>query len=110
MSEQPVTAAGLPKFDLADKMRKSLRHAGLSVQEMAAEFDVTPRTVSNWINGRVDPSAATAAQWALRTGIPYTWFCHGSLEPCDIAPRDASGGTSGRLANKMHKLPTRVVA
>src|SRR5258708_3854050 len=79
MSEQPVTQAGLPKWDLADKMRKSLRHAGLGVAEMADYLDVDRSTVSTWINARIEPSARVVQLWALRTGIPYTWYCHGDL-------------------------------
>lgn len=110
MSEQPVTEAGLPKWDLADKMRKSLRHAGLGVTEMAEYLDVSPRTVSNWIGGRIEPSAHTVMAWALRTGIPYTWFCHGSMEPCDYAPREVSAG-QGEIrhrANKMQRSQAKI--
>ena|SRR5258706_2377528 len=107
MSEQPVTAAGLPKWDLADKMRKSLRHAGLGVAEMADYLDVDRSTVSTWINGRIEPSARVVQLWALRTGIPYTWYCHGDLRPCDYAPAEAS---SGRRATKMQTLQTSAVA
>ena len=106
MSEQPATQ-GLPTWDLADKLCKSLRVADISVAEMADHLDVSPRTISNWLAGRIEPSAKTVMVWALRTGIPYTWYCHGDLRPCDYAPAEAS---SGRRATKMHKLPTRVVA
>jgi transcriptional regulator with XRE-family HTH domain len=102
MSEQPDTA-GLPKWDLADRMTKSLRHAGLGVAEIADYLDVSPRTVSNWLSGRITPPAAKARLWALRTGVPFTWFCHGSLEPCDIAPIAAGQ----RRSNSMQSLPTR---
>src|SRR5258706_1120734 len=73
MSEQPVTAAGLPKWDLADKMRKSLRHAGLGVAEMADYLDVDRSTVSTWINGPIEPFARGVQPSALRTRIPYSW-------------------------------------
>jgi transcriptional regulator with XRE-family HTH domain len=102
MSEQPDTA-NLPKWDLADHMRKSFRHAGLGVTEMADYLDVSPRSVSNWINGRIDPSVQTVRLWALRTGVPFTWFCHGSASPCDIEPIAAGQHRSGI----MQCLPTR---
>jgi len=111
MSEQPDTPA-LPKWDLADRLGKSLRETNISVAEMAEHLDVSPRTISNWLSGRIEPSTKTAMVWALRTGIPYTYFCHGSLAPCDLAPAEmsASGGTSRRRATKMHSLPTSGVA
>lgn len=108
MSEQPVTEAGLPEWDLADKMRKSLRHAGISVEEMADELDVSRTSISNWINGRIEPSAHTVMAWALRTGIPYTWYCHGDLRPCDYAPREA--GQHGRPSSKMQSMTVNQVA
>jgi transcriptional regulator with XRE-family HTH domain len=108
MSEQPVTADGLPKWDLSDRMVKSLRHAGLGVAEIADYLDVSPRTVSNWLSGRIEPSDRTARLWALRTGIPYTWFCHGDLRPCDYAPVIAGQGTIRRRANKMQSSQTKI--
>ena len=106
MSEQPVTDAGLPKWDLADKMRKSLRHAGLGVAEMAEYLDVDRSSVSNWLSGRIEPSAHTVMAWALRTGIPYTWYCHGDLRPCEYEPLSAvSSQVRGRV-NKMQRKPS----
>jgi len=55
-------------------MRKALRHAGLGVAEMAFYLDVTPRSVGNWINGRVMPSTQTLRLWSLRTGVPFEWL------------------------------------
>jgi hypothetical protein len=108
MSEQPVAADGLPKWDLADRMTKSLRHAGLGVTEMAEYLDVDRSTVSTWINGRIEPNDRTMQLWALRTGIPYTWYCHGDLRTCDIGPVSAGQSTPGRRANKMHCSQTRI--
>ena len=73
MSEQPdeVTA---PAWDVADRMRKALRSADISVQAMSAYLGVSRTSVSNWINGRVEPSLQTVRLWALRTGVPYEWL------------------------------------
>jgi transcriptional regulator with XRE-family HTH domain len=76
MSEQPYSAE-IPEWDLADRMRKSLRTAGVSVQDIASYLDVTPRSVGNWINGRIDPSTQTLRLWALRCGVPYIWLMTG---------------------------------
>jgi transcriptional regulator with XRE-family HTH domain len=111
MSEQPDTAQ-LPRWDLADKMRKSLRHAGLGVQDMADYLDVDRSTVSTWINGRIEPDSRTMKLWSLRTGIPYTWFCHGDLRPCDLAPqpKTAGQGRNKRRANNMHYSQTKIAS
>ncbi len=98
---------------MLNRMRKSLRplpglrESAISTAEMAAYLDVDRSSVSNWLSGRIFPSAQTARLWALRTGVPFSWLCHGDLRPCDYAPAEAG---SGRRATKMHKLPTRGAA
>jgi transcriptional regulator with XRE-family HTH domain len=84
----------------------------MSASEMADYLDVGPNTVSTWINGRVTPSTATAKLWALRTGVPYTWLCHGNTKPCDLGPRDITAGQGGnrRRSDFMQKMPTRVAS
>jgi transcriptional regulator with XRE-family HTH domain len=73
MSEQP-TSAGVPEWDLADRMRKALRTADVGVQEMAEYLGVGRNTVSTWINGRIIPSRQSVRLWALRTGVPFEWL------------------------------------
>jgi transcriptional regulator with XRE-family HTH domain len=72
MTEQPD--GEIPDWDLADRMRKALRHADLGVGEMADYLGVSRTSVSNWINGRVDPSLQTLRLWALRTGTDLEWL------------------------------------
>lgn len=55
-------------------MRKALREAGISVQEMADYLGVARNTVSTWINGRIEPSTQTLRLWALRCGVDYDWL------------------------------------
>jgi transcriptional regulator with XRE-family HTH domain len=86
MSEQPA-APEIPSWDLADRLRKALREAGLGVAEMAGYLDVTPRSVGNWINGRVMPSTQTLRLWSLRTGVPFEWLRG------DDGPRALRGAT-----------------
>lgn len=75
MSEQPE--AVVPEWDLADRMRKALRHADIGVAEMADYLGVSRRSVSNWINGSVEPSLQTLRLWSLRTGVPLEWVLAG---------------------------------
>ena len=69
-----MTAARVPEWDLADRMRKSLREADIGVTEMAAYLEVGRNTVGTWINGHNRPSTATLRLWALRCGVPYEWL------------------------------------
>jgi transcriptional regulator with XRE-family HTH domain len=81
MSEQEQEAA-VPEWDIADRLRKSLRVAQMSPGRMADYLGVGGNTVSTWLSGRIYPSVQTKRLWALRTGVPYTWLCHGNLLPC----------------------------
>jgi transcriptional regulator with XRE-family HTH domain len=74
MSEQPASPADVPAWDVADRMRKSLRHANGGVAEMADYLGVSRASVSNWINGRIEPSTQTLRLWAMRTGVSYEWL------------------------------------
>jgi transcriptional regulator with XRE-family HTH domain len=73
MSEQPDGAA-VPSWDRADRLRKALREAGIGVAEMADYLDVSRTSVSNWINGRIEPTTQTLRLWALKTGVSYEWL------------------------------------
>lgn len=77
MSEQssPTTAI---KWDLADRLRKALRLGDVSSNDMAATLEVSRNSVSAYINGRTQPSAATIRVWALRCGVPYEWLRDGT--------------------------------
>lgn len=74
MSTQTAFDQGRFEFDLADRMRRTLRVSGASVQEMCEYLDVSRGSVGNWINGRVKPSRQTLILWALATGFPFKWL------------------------------------
>lgn len=81
MSEQPATPPDIPTWDVADRMRKALRHAGVGVAEMADYLGVDRSTVSTWINGRIAPSGQTLRLWAIRTGVDLGWLAGARLLP-----------------------------
>lgn len=81
----------VPRWDLADRLRKSLRIAGIGVQEMADYLGVSRGSISNWISGRNRPSAPTIRLWALRTGVSYGWLRKG----------EAWGPAAGELAGQL---------
>lgn len=87
-----VSAATVPAFDLADRLRKSLRVSDVSVQEMADYLDVNRNTVGRWINGHNEPSGAVVRLWAMRTGVPYVWLRDG-----ESPHQDGPGGGSATV-------------
>lgn len=68
------TDAAVPQWNLADRMRKALTDAEISVQDMADYLEVNRSTVSRWINDSIEPSAQTLRLWALRCGVSYDWL------------------------------------
>lgn len=69
------------EFDLADRLRKSLRVSGVSVGSMAESLGVSRNTVSNWINGRGRPCEDQVTIWAAITDAPANWIETGELPP-----------------------------
>lgn len=90
--------AGVPEFDLADRMRKALRTSGVGVQEMAEYLGVARNTVSTWINGRIEPNRQTIRLWAMRTGVPFEWLSTGDY------PQSPNGGLTGALPARSNTL------
>jgi transcriptional regulator with XRE-family HTH domain len=82
-------AGDVPEWDLADRMRKALRVAGIGPQEMADYLGVSRQSVGNWISGRVEPSLQTLRLWSIRTGVPLEWVL-------GWAPAIAGGGSTIR--------------
>lgn len=76
----------IPHFDLADRMRKSLRHSDIGVQDMADYLGVSRNTVGRYVNGHNHPDRRTLLLWALKTGVPVEW-----LETGD-EPHSPNGG------------------
>ena len=72
-----MTSNDVPQWDLADRLRKALRVAGVSVQDMAEELGIHRNTVSGYLNGQHAPSRAVLIVWAMRTGVPVEWLVHG---------------------------------
>ena len=70
-------SGAIPEFDLTDRMRKSLRHAGMNSGEMADYLGVARESVGRWLNGSRNPSVQTLRLWAQRTGVDYEWLSSG---------------------------------
>ena len=87
-----TTKMDLPEWDLADRLRKSLEHRGLKVEDMAEFLEVHPNTVHNWLGRRAKPQATAVRVWAMRVDLPYEWVAHG-IEPPEKG--DEGGYTNG---------------
>jgi transcriptional regulator with XRE-family HTH domain len=71
----------VPEWTLGWRMQRALAHAGLSVEAMADELEVSRSTISRWINDRgAAPRNAYIKMWALRCGVSYEWLA-GDRDP-----------------------------
>ena len=110
MTGQPAVAAAIPVWDTADRMRKALRDSGASVSMVADYLGVSRTSVSNWINGRVEPGTQTLRLWAGFTGVSFRWLCHGFDGPHPPQPSRTDTGQSRAMSNTMQCLLTNRVA
>lgn len=83
----------IPKWSLADRLRKSLEHAGVEVDNMAQYLEVHPNTIRNWIAGRTRPRPSDLKLWAMRTGVPHRWLLSG----------DDANGSRGEHVDSHHE-------
>lgn len=79
MSETTDTVV-IPEWTLAWRMKRSLAHAGITVEQMAAEIGVSRSTVSGWINDHgAEPRVGYLKLWAIRCGVPLEWLVSGGV-------------------------------
>lgn len=57
-----------------DWMRKALEFRGLTSKEMAEYLDVTPSTISRWLNNHQPAPRSIVRLWALRAGVPISYL------------------------------------
>jgi len=81
MSEMQDVSTIPLEWDVADRMRKSLRASGVGVQDMADYLGMSRNSISNWINGRAVPDHRTLLLWSMKTGAPLSWLEHGDEAP-----------------------------
>jgi transcriptional regulator with XRE-family HTH domain len=78
MTEMPDPAL-VPEWTLGWRLQRSLAHAEITVNEIADALNVSRATISRWINDRgAAPRPIYVKEWALRTGVPYTWLAYGT--------------------------------
>lgn len=103
----PVT---IPEWDMADRLSKSLRHAGIEPADMAGYLEVHRNTVSNWTHGRTKPPTAAVRLWAWRTGVPYEWLAYGVTGlPHQDSNLEPSGSSHEALSER-EPSPSEVLA
>ena len=70
----------IPEWTLGDRLEKALHVAGLHVEDMAAELEVSRSTLSRWMHDKSGVRTIYLKQWSLRTGVPYEWLRYGATK------------------------------
>ena len=76
----------VPQWTLGWRLQRSLAHAGMSVEAMAAELGVTRQTVGRWLHDHTEPRLGYMKLWAMRTGVPFEWLREGLRIPGTFTP------------------------
>lgn len=91
-------AMRIPAWTLGDRLNKSRRAAGISVQDMAEQLGVNRRTVTNYEQDHTEPRFPTIKLWADLTGVPAAWLRYGvdliSTETASHLPNHGSPWTA----------------
>lgn len=75
MRPQQVERRKVPRWTLGDRLKRSLRHAGMKAEDMAACLDVSRGTVSRWMNDEgAPPRPVYLREWARLCDVPYDWL------------------------------------
>lgn len=61
-----------------DRLKKSLKHAGMSVGDMAEYLEVHRNTVSDWVRDKTHIMAVIRRVWAEKVGVPVEWLRDGT--------------------------------
>lgn len=100
-----MTTPLTPEFDLADRLRKSLRVADVSVQEMAGLLEKSRNTIGNYLSGRSEPDAPALRLWAFRCGVDLDWLRYGITRPNTPNTPAGQGVTrTGCIADRERRL------
>lgn len=89
------TDKAVPAFTLGWRLRLALEHAGISVQDMAAELEVSRDTMHRWTHDQAIPRRIFLQVWADRCGVPYEWLVEDDLVRPKTSP--GAGGHRGRV-------------
>ena len=62
---------------VADRLKRSLRYAGMDHHEMADYMQCHRNTIGSWVRGKATMRPIFIRVWAERTGVPAEWIMTG---------------------------------
>ncbi|NUU12728.1 helix-turn-helix transcriptional regulator [Curtobacterium pusillum] len=104
---QPLGQPGMiPRWTVADRLRKAREAAGLDQQTLAALTGMSRTTISNYEAERVKPRRAGVVVWAMATGVPFAWLMTGADTQNAPGPDGGTEGDSDGVRSKGLEPPT----
>lgn len=89
-----MTVEAVPPWTLGWRLRRALDYAGMSVEQMAAELDVSRSTLSRWMSDRgTPPRRLYLDAWARLTQVPAEWLRKGDQMAESVT--GSTGDTTG---------------
>lgn len=66
-----------PEFDLSDRIRKAMRHAGYDYRGLADRIEVSKSSIGNWVNGATTPRRRDLRLLAEACNVDLEWLMFG---------------------------------
>jgi transcriptional regulator with XRE-family HTH domain len=102
-----TTSPAIPEWTLGWRLQRALDFAGIKVETLAGELEVSRGTVGNWMHDRNQPQPVFLKLIALRCGVPYEWLRNGETRP--FAGVEAATASSGPVRATRGRSGSRTV-
>lgn len=89
----------LPKWTVADRLRKAREDADLDQAELAERIGVSRSTIGNYEGAKVTPRKPILRLWAEETGVPLAWLLdgYGATSDLEFAGKRCTRASQGTL-------------
>lgn len=100
-----ATVGTIPQVTLGWRLQMALGHAGIKVQDMAAQLGVNRGTLTRWMHDvGAQPKRAYLLQWALSTGVDPVWLETGVVVRDPECPRRDSNAQPSDYSARVVEL------
>ncbi|NNH23409.1 helix-turn-helix domain-containing protein [Pseudokineococcus marinus] len=102
-STPEASAAVIPQWTLADRLRKIRQMAGMGQRDFSAQLEVPPSRYAQWEAGNNKPRdvVAVARRIELLTGVPASW----TLGVHDNGPRPTASDEGREVVRRLGLEP-----
>lgn len=80
MSNDPISTADIPEWNLQDRLLKARNHAHLHQEQLATRLGVNVRTIQRYEAGTSTTKRPLLLAWAMACGVSAQWLVGGGPE------------------------------